>query len=100
MHISSDFENSTKTCRHAPQGGTDVGDTIAIDRQDRLPAAMAETAAVRSAHIVKPYELFSTLHPKNISPSVANNAAPTVKFENGAYAFVAHSLASRSSSSK
>ena len=73
--------NSAKNCRHAPQGLTPVGDTIAIAIHSRSPLATARVAAVRSAQIVTPKELFSTLQPVMMRPSFVSNAAPTWKFE-------------------
>jgi hypothetical protein len=35
--------------------------------------------ATLSAHIVNPYDAFSTLQPENISPLSLNTAAPTGK---------------------
>jgi hypothetical protein len=37
--------------------------------------------ATRSAHTVKPYVEFSTLHPVMIVPSAASSAAPTLNPE-------------------
>jgi hypothetical protein len=49
--------------------------------------ATAEKMAVLSAQFVIPYEAFSTLQPEKISPLVVKIAAPTRKFEYGAWAF-------------
>jgi len=73
--------NSAKNCLQAPQGLTPVGETIAIAVHSRSPLATARVAAVRSAQIVTPKELFSTLQPVMIRPSLVSNAAPTWKFE-------------------
>lgn len=51
--------------------------TIAIERNDRCPAAIACNTAFRSAQIVMEYDAFSTLQPRNILPSVPCKAAPT-----------------------
>jgi len=51
-----------------------------------FPSLTAFTIAVRSAHIERPYELFSTLQPENMVPSSHRNAAPTLKLLYGAYA--------------
>jgi hypothetical protein len=47
----------------------------------RSPSDIALKIATRSAHTVKPYVAFSTLHPPKILPEVARNAAPTRKLE-------------------
>src|SRR6185503_13625170 len=58
--------------------------TTAIASIDRLPALTAAATALRSAHTDIGYEAFSMFAPANTSPS-ARTAAPTLKFEYGAY---------------
>jgi hypothetical protein len=78
--------NSATTCRHAPQGDTPPTEAMASRENCCSPAATAEKIAVRSAQIVKPYEAFSTLQPRNSLSSGVRNAAPTRNFEYGANA--------------
>jgi hypothetical protein len=52
----------------------------------RDPVAMAEKIATRSAHIVKPYDAFSTLTPVKTFPRSSRTAAATGNREYGAYA--------------
>jgi len=47
----------------------------------RSPAATAMNMAVRSAHMVRPYEAFSTLQPAYILPAALTTAAPTAYLE-------------------
>src|SRR5260370_16789875 len=79
------------TCRQAPHGahGTPWSLVTATARISmRGPnCATAENIAVLSAQLVIPYEAFSTLQPKKISPLVVRIAAPTRNFEYGAWAF-------------
>lgn len=57
------------------------------------PREIALTIADLSAHIVKPYETFSTLQPSIMAPSSHNNAAPTENLLYGQYAFSLTALA-------
>src|SRR5260370_13629940 len=79
------------TCRQAPHGahGMPWSCVTATERiWVRGPnCATAENIAVLSAQLVIPYEAFSTLQPKKISPLVVRIAAPTRNFEYGAWAF-------------
>lgn len=54
--------NSTRNCRHIPQGveGSGVAVQTAIALNSRYPSAMARTTALLSAQIVAPYDAFST----------------------------------------
>jgi len=61
---------------------------IAIAENFLCPSEIALKIAVRSAQIVKLYELFSILHPENIFPSSVSIAAPTRNFECGEYEFL------------
>src|SRR5262249_18376808 len=60
-----------------------------------LPPPLASSALTspHSAHSVSPYDAFSTLQPVSIRPSSVRPAAPTWKFEYGAYAWPAASRA-------
>src|ERR1700722_16066375 len=87
------------TCRQAPHGeqGTPWPLTTATARisSSGPSAATAENIAVRSAQLVIPYEEFSTLHPTKTLPFEVRIAAPTLKFENGTYAFFITARAER-----
>lgn len=62
--ISISGENSESTWRHAPHGGRKLSfETMAMALNFRWPAHTALKIAFRSAQIVSPYELFSTLQP-------------------------------------
>src|SRR5262245_21646654 len=52
----------------------------------RSPSESALSRATRSAHTVRPYDAFSTLHPPTIRPLRVSSAAPTLKPEKGAMA--------------
>src|ERR1039457_281894 len=82
-------QNSQRIWRHAPQGGvrTSVSAATATRRHLRAPSEIALKTATRSAHIVRPYVAFSTLQPVKIRPDSSSIAAPTLNFENGAWAF-------------
>src|SRR5215217_319532 len=84
---SDERPNSHRTWRHAPHGGVGRSSSVTTARQSirRSPAVTAANAAFRSAHIVMPYEAFSTLTPAKIRPP-ANAAAPTANMLYGAYA--------------
>ena len=58
-------QNSQSSCRHGPQGGVGsaVSATTAMARKARSPSESALNSATRSAHMVSPYEAFSTLQP-------------------------------------
>src|SRR3954453_14615427 len=86
--ISNAGLNSAMTWRHAPHGtaGVSAPAAIAIATNSRSPAATAAPMHTRSAHIVKPNEMFSTLTPVNTRPERVRRAAPTAKLEYGAYA--------------
>ena len=63
--------NSASTWRHEPQGGTDeASPCTAIASKPRAPDVTADTAALRSAQMVRPKLAFSTLTPRWIVPSV------------------------------
>jgi len=81
-------ENSAKTCRHAPHGitGSSESDTIIMAWNSLSPCCTAFPTQTRSAHIVSPKEIFSTLQPAKIRPETESKAAPTKNFEYGAYA--------------
>src|ERR1700733_5008694 len=89
------------TWRHAPHGeqATSWSFTTETARISILgpSCATAEKIAVRSAQFVIPYEAFSTLQPVKILPLVSRMAAPTRKFEYGAWAFFITLVAARSS---
>jgi len=57
--------NSSNTCLQAPQGGVnfELSETMAIAVNSVIPSEIALNAAVRSAQIVSPKELFSMLQP-------------------------------------
>src|ERR1700719_91307 len=82
-------QNSQMICRQAPHGGVSVSvsATTAMASKPRSPSEMALKMAVRSAQHVKPSVAFSTLQPENTRPDFARSAAPTRKFEYGAWAF-------------
>ena len=63
----------------------DLFPTIAIATNSLLPSDIALKIAVLSAQFVGVYAAFSILHPWYIVPSAARRAAPTLKFEYGAY---------------
>lgn len=56
---------SLKNWRQAPQGDMNSGDLVITKQALNFlePSLTAFTAAVRSAHILRPYEEFSTLQP-------------------------------------
>jgi CNT family concentrative nucleoside transporter len=56
-------QNSAITCRQAPQGACPPEVATTRDWNDRAPDDTADSMATRSAHTVRPYEAFSTLHP-------------------------------------
>ncbi|GAG72392.1 unnamed protein product, partial [marine sediment metagenome] len=66
-----------------------VGKIITINLKELFfkPFETAFEIATLSAQIVKPYDEFSTLQPLYTFPDLVNKAAPTLKFEYGAYAF-------------
>src|SRR5439155_24190226 len=82
-------QNSQMSWRHAPHGGVkaSVSVTTAMASKPRSPSLIAVKMAMRSAQTVRPYVAFSTLQPPKILPEVARSAAPTRKFEYGAWAF-------------
>src|SRR3954447_18791004 len=90
LRISNDGLNSANTCRQAPHGitGSFECETIANKSNEVTPADNADPIATRSAHIVNPKEMFSTLQPANACPSAASNAAPTANPEYGAWAWL------------
>src|SRR5207247_6107435 len=71
--------NSARNCRQAPQGtiGSLVSATTAIATNSRSPAATALAIAIRSAQIVRPYEIFSTLLQTKTAPDLHLTVAPT-----------------------
>src|SRR5579872_660910 len=83
--------NSKITCRQAPQGEQATPWSLVTATASISifgpSSATAEKMAVRSAQLVIPYEAFSTLQPLKICPLVRRMAAPTRKFEYGAWAF-------------
>src|SRR5215469_610542 len=92
------------TWRQAPQGEQGaplslVTETAAISIFGPN-SATAENIAVLSAQLVMPYDAFSTLQPAKIFPLVRRTAAPTWKFEYGAWAFFITLLATCSSFSR
>src|SRR5689334_21026689 len=94
--------NSASAWRQAPQGGHDLASACTATASNRrMPSATAAKRAPRSAHIVTPYEAFSTLTPMIGSASPAGcSAALTGKREYGAYALpIAASARAYSSSS-
>src|ERR1700693_341866 len=68
-------------------------------RKPRSPSLIALKIATRSAQMVSPYVAFSTLQPEKILPEVLRKAAPTRKFEYGAWAFSLACLAASISKS-
>ena len=84
--IKSVGTNSARTCRQAPQGtiGVSVSATITRATKSFSPWSIALPTQTRSAHIVRPKEMFSTLLPEIIRPDFSRSAAPTRKFEYGA----------------
>src|SRR5229473_2969661 len=82
-------QNSQINWRQAPQGGVSVSVSVttAMASKPRSPSLIALNMAMRSAQTVRPYVAFSTLHPPKIRPEVRRSAAPTRKFEYGAWAF-------------
>src|SRR5438093_9844858 len=73
-----------------PQGGVGSSASVAIAMasNERMPRATAVATAARSAQMPAGNDAFSTLHPSVMLPSAARSAAPTRKFEYGAYARV------------
>jgi len=59
--------------------------TTASPKNERVPSLTAFTIAVRSAHIVPPYDAFSMFAPLMYLPSDDNSAAPTGNLEYGLY---------------
>ena len=82
-------QNSHRIWRQAPQGGVSVSvsATTATRRNWRAPSETALKTATRSAQSVRPYEAFSTLQPVWMRLAESSSAAPTWKWENGAWAF-------------
>jgi len=71
-------------CLHAPQGLTGYpasGHEIASAENLVFPCAMAATMADRSAQMVSPNDLFSTLAAVTTVPSSQSKAAPTLNLE-------------------
>src|SRR5262249_11303623 len=93
---------SQSSWRHGPQGGVGaaVSATTAISANSRAPSESALSSATRSAQTVSAYVAFSTLQPVKIFPSLVRSAAPTLKFEYGAEAFVRASRAAATSRSE
>src|SRR5215469_5129985 len=92
------------TWRHAPHGAhgapLSLVTTTASISIFGPNSATAEKIAVLSAQLVMPYDAFSTLQPAKIFPFVRRTAAPTWKFEYGAWAFFITLLATCSSFSR
>src|SRR2546423_109674 len=80
--------NSFNTCLHAPHGGVGSLSSVAmaISSKSVSPCETAEATARVSAQIASPYAEFSMLQPVITSPLLVRSAAPTRKFEYGAYA--------------
>jgi hypothetical protein len=78
--------NSNYTCLQAPHGDVNLGlsEAIAIAANFFTPSEIALKAAVRSAQIVNPKELFSILQPVKTVPSFVSSATPTRNLEYGA----------------
>ena len=55
-----------------------------LESWSRTALAIAVAKADRSAQIVRPKEIFSTLHPVKTLPDFVSNAAPTKNLEYGA----------------
>src|SRR5262249_47128077 len=81
-------QNSQRIWRQGPQGGVSRGESAitATASNLRMPSETALNTATLSAHIVSPYDAFSTLQPLITVPSRARRAAPTLKREKGAKA--------------
>ena len=81
--------NSAITCLQAPQGG--IGDCSVVATTttsiSRSPWVIALNTAILSAHIVSPYDEFSTLTPGYIEPLLVMTTEATLIPEYGAYAF-------------
>src|SRR4029077_4428999 len=89
MMTGTSPQNSQMIWRQAPQGGVrvSVSATTAMASNPRSPSETALKMAVRSAQQVRPRVAFSTLQPVKTRPDLARRAAPTRKFEYGAWAF-------------
>ena len=76
-------ENSWRNCRHEPHGEepSPAPAVTATAVNSRSPSLTALSAAVRSAHIQRPNEAFSTLHPWTTRPARVSSAAPTANSE-------------------
>ena len=77
--------NSAKTCLQAPHGNVGIfpEEESAIDTKSLCPSETALNSAFLSAHILRPYEEFSTLHPVKIFPFFVFMADPTLNLEYG-----------------
>ena len=73
---------------HGGDGGVLSVKTATISIRVLPSAAIAVVTAFRSAHIVAPYDEFSTLQPVYIFPEDVTTAAPTLNPEYGAYALI------------
>ena len=67
--------NSMRTCRHPPQGGMGpLGLYTCTRSRRRFPARTMAATAFLSAHWERGKEAFSTLTPRNTSPSASTRA--------------------------
>ena len=77
-------QNSLSAWRQAPQGEvgvSEVGVDTATARNAVWPRETAANRALRSAQLLRPKDLFSTLVPVTMVPSAHRSAAPTGKWE-------------------
>ena len=79
---------SHRSCRHRPHGirGSPCLSTHTTATKRPPPLACRAETRPHSAHKARPYDAFSTLQPTTTRPSSTSPAAPTWKFEYGAYA--------------
>lgn len=79
--------NSDITCKQSPHGIVKflLLETMVIFSKSLCPSDTALKIAVRSAHFVAPYELFSMLQLLKTSPLDVKSVAPTLNSEYGEY---------------
>ena len=84
MKRKSDTDDPDENCLHVAQGKIDFElEEIAIASNAVYPSGIALINATLSAHILRPYEIFSIFQPVNIGPLVMLIATPILKFEYG-----------------
>ena len=88
---TNSVSNSASLCLEIPHGNIAVSDSASIQATAIVliffsPSDIALTTATSSAQTEAGYDAFSMLHPEYTFPESVIKAAPTLKFEYGAYA--------------